>query len=46
MNTIWNEFTNPRAADDNRLTWKDFICATVFLIIFYFAGLVLWACLA
>lgn len=46
MNTIWNEFTDPRTTDSERLTWKDFTCAAVFLIVFYFAGLVLWACLA
>ena len=46
MNTIYNEFTEPRTRTADRLTWKDLIFAAVFLILFYFAGLILWACLA
>lgn len=47
MINIYNEFTEPRAvAEPDRITWKDFACVVIFLIWFYFAGLVLWACLA
>lgn len=46
MNNIYNEFTEPRTRAADRLTWQEIAGAVAFVAVFYFVGLVLWACLA